>query len=272
MLKPKQLIDIEQLQQECEVYDHIQLKLNWDMLKNRASDQFDFFHYENDKLVAFLGLYPFGSKVEICGMVKPNERRKGHFYTLFQRGMTTVKQENFKSILLNAPASSVEAKLLLAKLGATYGFSEYQMRWKEKHLEEANGFTLRQANIADLDMRIRLDIEAFGILAEDAEESESRIDRDTDNTMFMIDVLGETVGKIRVKRENGEAWIYGFSILPTHQGKGIGRKVLQKVVKEQSKSGYSVHLEVETKNAHALRLYESIGFQVIHAQDYYNYN
>jgi len=271
MLKPKQLQDIEQLQQECEMHDHIQLKLNWEMLKNRESNQLDLLHYENDELVAFLGLYPFGSTLEICGMVKPIERRKGHFSRLFQQGMTTVKQENFKKILLNAPASSVEAKSFLAKQGACYGFSEHQMQWKEQHLDDVTGFTLRQANTEDLEMRIRLDIEAFGIPREDATAMESRIDGDADNAMFMIDVNEETVGKIRVKRESGETWIYGFSILPTHQGRGIGRKVLQKVVKEQSESGSSVHLEVETKNAHALRLYESIGFKVVHAQDYYTY-
>ncbi len=45
--------------------------------------------------------------------------------------------------------------------------------------------------------------------------------------MLMIDVNEETIGKIRVKREEGQAGIYGFSILPEQQGKGIGRKVLR---------------------------------------------
>lgn len=271
MLTQKQLEDIKQLQQECEIHDPIQLKLNWEMLKNRPADTLDFFHYENDLLVAFLGLYPFGSTVEVCGMVHPKERRQGHFSTLFQEGMKTAKQMSFKKILLNAPASSREAKSFLVKQGATYGFSEHQMQWKEKYLNEVSGIHLRVADDSDLNMRIRLDVEAFGISNEDAEAMESRIDGDADNAMLMIDMQEETVGKIRVKRENEEAWIYGFSILPTHQGKGIGRKALQKVVKEQSEAGYSVHLEVEANNAHALKLYESIGFTVIHAQDYYTY-
>lgn len=272
MLTEKQLEDINQLQQECETHDHIQLKLNWEMLRNRTSTQLDFFQYENDELVAFLGLYPFGSTIEVCGMVKPNERRKGYFSKLFQQGMAIAKQPPYNKILLNAPTSSAEAKLFLKTIGANYVFSEHQMEWKEKFLEELNGFTLRLANEKDLEMRVRLDVEAFGLTREDAHAMESRINEDSDNAMYMIDVNEETVGKIRVKRENGEAWIYGFSILPTHQGKGIGRKVIQKVVKEQATSGHSVHLEVETTNANALKLYESVGFVVIHAQDYYSYN
>lgn len=100
MLRTQQLIDIEQLQQECEAYDRLQLKLNWEMLRRRESDNLDFFYYENNELIAFLGLYPFGLTFEICGMVKPSERRKGHFQRLFQQGMEAVKQNGYKKILL----------------------------------------------------------------------------------------------------------------------------------------------------------------------------
>ncbi|TQR18480.1 GNAT family N-acetyltransferase [Psychrobacillus soli] len=272
MLSTKQLQDIEKLQKECAAYDYIQLKLNWEMLRNRESDQLDFLHYENDELIAFLGLYPFGSTVEVCGMVKPRERRKGHFSRLFQLGMVSAKENSFKRILLNAPASSTAANAFLAKQGATYGFSEHQMQWQERILEEVDGFTLRQATKADSDMRVRLSMEAFGLTEEDARATESRINGDVDNIMYMIDVNEGTIGNIRIKQENGEAWIYGFAILLEYQGKGIGRIVLQKVVKEQSASGHTVHLEVETKNTHALGLYESIGFIVVHAQDYYIYD
>lgn len=267
MLTTKQLLDIETLQKECEAHDHIQLKLNWEMLQNRVTDPLDVLHYENDELIAFLGLYAFGSTVEVCGMVKPSERRKNHFSQVFQKGMASAKQNGFQTILLNAPATSSEAKAFLTKHGAFYGFSEHQMQWQEKPLEEVDGFTLRQTTDEDLKIRVRLDVEAFGLTKKDAIIMESKLNPD----QFMIDVNDETIGKIRVAKKDGEAWIYGFSILPEHQGKGIGRKVLTRVVKEQSEAGHSVHLEVETKNAHALGLYESIGFKVVHAQDYYTY-
>ena len=272
MLTTKQLQDIEQLQKECEAHDGIQLKLNRDMLRDRQNDQLDYFLYEQDKLIAFLGLYPFGSTVEVCGMAKPTERRNLHFTHLFHQGMNTVEENGYKKILLNAPAGSKEAKAFLAHIGATYAFSEHQMTWREKDLETVDGFTLRHATEADLAMRVRLDAECFGIPEEDAKVTESRIDGETDTDMWMIDVGEETIGKIRVKREDGEAWIYGFSILSAFQGKGTGRKVLQHIVQEQRAKGYSVHLEVETRNSNALRLYESVGFEVVHAQDYYTYS
>jgi ribosomal protein S18 acetylase RimI-like enzyme len=271
MVTTQQLQAIKKLQKECETQDNLQLKLNWDMLENRESNQLDFLHYEKNELVAFLGLYSFGSTVEVCGMVKPSERRKGQFRLLFKKGMETAKQNGYKKILLNAPAGSHAAKAFLNKQGAVYSFSEHQMEWQESSLETVEGLTLRKANVDDLDMRVRLSVEAFGMAKEDALSKESLFDRKGDTDMLMIDVNEKTVGKIRVQRKDGQAWIYGFSILPEHQGKGIGRKVLRRVIKDQSSDGYSVHLEVETKNDHALGLYEAVGFKAVHSQDYYTY-
>lgn len=271
MLTTKQLKEIEILQKECEKNDSLQLKLNWEMLRNRETDQFDFLKYDNEELIAFLGVYAFGSTAEVCGMVKPSERRKGHFKELFNRAKVTMKHHGFKNVLLNAPASSDAGKAFLKTVGANYKFTEHQMQWLPQSLDDSAGFTLRHATIGDTEMRVKLDVEAFGVPEEDARAMESRIDSDEDTDMFMIALEDKTIGKVRVKREDGEAWIYGFCILPEYQGKGIGRKVLSEVVKGQSELGYSVHLEVETKNAHALKLYESVGFKAVHAQDYYVY-
>jgi len=271
MLTTKQLIDIEALQKECEIHDNLQLKLNWDMLKTRSDNNYDFLLYDKTELIAFLGLYPFGTTVEVCGMVKPTERRKHHFSKLFEEAMTFVKLQGFHKILLNAPAGSNEAKAFLKSINAVYSFSEHQMKWEQKDLEEVSGFTLRVAEQKDLPLRIRLNVESFGLDEESSLEIEKRVDSEMDNSVYIIDVQQESVGKIRVKVEDNEAWIYGFSILPHFRGKGIGRKVLQYIVKEYAIRGNSLHLEVETENSHALGLYKSIGFEIVHAQDYYIY-
>lgn len=260
----QQLHDVKKLQKECEIQGNFQLKLNWDMLENRDSTKLDFFQYEKGNLVAFLALYPFGSTVEICGMVKPNERQKGLFSSLFKKGLEIAKQNGYKEILLNAPTESHSAKKFLNKQGAIYEFTEYQMEWQDSFLEPVEGLTLRNATVNDLEISIRLSVEAFGMSKEDALSMET-------SDMLMIEVNEKTVGKIRIKRKDKQTWISFFSILPEYQGKGIGRKVLQKVIKEQTSEGFSVHLEVETKNDHALGLYKTLGFKVVHSQDYYLY-
>lgn len=268
-LSNNQLEAIETLQKEVEAHDHLEMKLNWEMLRERKTDRMDSLHYEGEELVGFLGLYGFGSTVEVTGMVKPSERRKGHFTKLFKEAMGAIQEHGFTTILLNAPASSEEAKQFLKKQGAEYAFSEHQMKWQPCELEAATGFTLRPVEERDAELRIQLDVEAFGLSREDSIATEGRITTEPDTDLWMIEVDGESIGKLRVKREGSEAWIYGFAILPEHQGKGIGRNVLRRIVKEQSEASYSVHLEVEATNAHALRLYESVGFKAHHSQDYY---
>ena len=269
MLTTKQLNDIESLQKECEIHDNLQLKLNWDMLKTRTDNTYDLLLYDKDELIAFLGLYPFGTTVEICGMVKPSERRKHHFSKLFEQAIAVARLKGFHKILLNAPASAEEAKAFLKVNNAVYSVSEHQMKWEQTELGEAQGFNLRLAEPKDLPLRIQLNIESFGLDEESSLEIENRVDLEMDNSVYIIDVPEGSIGKIRVKVEDNEAWIYGFSILPHFRGKGVGRKVLQYVVKKYASQGNSLHLEVETENAHALNLYKSIGFQIVHAQDYY---
>ena len=88
---------------------------------------------------------------------------------------------------------------------------------------------------------------------------------------MIIEAEGKTAEKMRVSELNGEAWIYGFAIFPELQGKGNGRKALSKVVKMEQQKGLPIFLEVEAKNTHALKLYESCGFRSYHSQDYYRY-
>jgi ribosomal protein S18 acetylase RimI-like enzyme len=85
----------------------------------------------------------------------------------------------------------------------------------------------------------------------------------------MIEWEGKSVGKMRISHTDGEAWIYGFAVHPDFQGRGIGRKALINVVLEQHQNGFPVFLEVEAKNANALKLYEACGFRAYHSQDYY---
>jgi ribosomal protein S18 acetylase RimI-like enzyme len=120
-------------------------------------------------------------------------------------------------------------------------------------------------------MEIQLDVLGFGLNESEASEMNRRIRENSSDQRLIIEVEGETVGKMRVSESNGEAWIYGFAVFPELRGKGIGRKALSKVVKIEDHKGLSIFLEVEAKNAHALGLYESCGFRSYHSQDYYEY-
>lgn len=268
MLSSKKLVDIKELQKACEAGEPFELKLNWDMLQSRPENEIhDLFHYEGEKLVGFIGLYGFGNKVELCGMVHPEYRRKGIFTQLFNHAEKVMKDRKYKQILLNAPTKSESAKGFLQTVSCSYAFSEHQMQWQEKELVKQEDVSLRLSTPEDLELEIQLDVQCFGYDDDGAREYNEQI-RLVDQYL-MIESGEKTVGKMRVSHSDGEAWIYGFAILPEYQGKGIGRRALTNVVVEEHKAGHSIFLEVEAKNANALRLYESCGFKAYHSQDYY---
>jgi ribosomal protein S18 acetylase RimI-like enzyme len=273
MLTEKELFEIKALQEVCEKEGGFHLKLNFDMLENRSEDcKEDFFHYEDGRLVGFLGSYDFGNKVELCGMVHPDYRRRGIFSRLLTMGLEEVKKRNIKTILLNAPTDSHTAKGLLKNIPCAFSFAEYQMKWQKTELAEDSSVTIRSSfSNDDLEMEIQLDVLGFGLNESEASEMNRRIRENSSDQRLIIEVEGETVGKMRVSESNGEAWIYGFVVFPEFRGKGIGRKALSKVVKIEDHKGLSIFLEVEAKNAHALGLYESCGFRSYHSQDYYEY-
>jgi len=273
MLTEKQLNDIKALQEVCEQEGGFHLKLNFDMLKNRAENsKEDLFHYEDDRLVGFLGSYYFGSKVELCGMVHPDYRRKGIFSKLLEMGLVEAKNRNVKTVLLNAPTDSQTAKEFLKTIPCTFSVAEYQMKWQKTELTEDPSITIRPSfSNDDRDAEIQLDVSGFGLNESDAREMSQNIRENNSDQRLIIEAEGKTAGKMRVTELGGEAWIYGFAVFPELRGKGIGRKALSKVVKMEDQKGLPIFLEVEAKNAHALGLYESCGFRSYHSQDYYEY-
>ncbi|MGJ7919430.1 GNAT family N-acetyltransferase [Neobacillus sp. LXY-4] len=271
MLTEKQLQDIKELQLVCEAEESIELKLNWDMLETRNSkEENDFFFYENGKLVGFLGLYGFGHKIEACGMVAPEFRRRGIFSSLVTKALMVIKSRDITEILLNAPGNSASGKGFLQSIPCKYAFTEYQMKWHETKLSDTDDVLVRVATPNDFETEIILDVECFGFEMDEASNFNRQIKQEANQQFYMIEVGGEAVGKIRVSHTDGEAWIYGFCVFPDSQGIGIGRKALSKVILKEQQQGYPIFLEVEAKNNQALRLYETCGFKAYHSQDYYH--
>ncbi|MCA1062972.1 GNAT family N-acetyltransferase [Rossellomorea sp. AcN35-11] len=272
MLTSKKLEDIKILQGICEKHDEINLKLNWDMLNSRTDSLDDFFHYHENQLVGFLGLYGFGETYELCGMVHPDFRGKSLFPALFEEAILSLKSRPVQKLLLNSPGTSTSGKALLEKMEAVYDFTEFEMKWKKSQLmTTSSDVQLRTASEKDIGTIIDLDEKCFQVVRSDAESYTRRLLEESGEGNMMIDHRNETVGKIRVERTNGQSFIYGFAILPSYQGRGIGRNALSQVVLKESKYTNDIFLDVAANNSHALKLYESSGFQTFYSQDYYRF-
>ncbi|WP_026693839.1 GNAT family N-acetyltransferase [Peribacillus kribbensis] len=267
------LHEIRELQDQCEKADGIQLKLNWGTLeKKEESELQDCSHFEDGRLIGFAGVYDFGNKVEICGMVHPDYRRKGICTGLYQKAMKMAGASRGREILLNAPENSLTAKEFLKNIPFEFSVSEFQMKWQEAQLEEEEGVELRLRTERDTSLEIELDHRCFGLKREEAASFNKSAVREDRQKALIVEQDGTPVGKMRVSCENGsDSWIYGFAVLPEFQGRGIGRKALKKIVLEEKRLGHDIYLEVEARNENALKLYTSTGFQPFYTQDYYRY-
>ena len=79
-----------------------------------------------------------------------------------------------------------------------------------------------------------------------------------DIRIVMLD--GEPIGMVKAYRDT-DAWIlHQVQILPSHQGSGLGRLVVEGVIATARTSGLPVRLSVLDGNP-ARRLYERLGFQ-----------
>jgi ribosomal protein S18 acetylase RimI-like enzyme len=272
MLTVQQLHDIEQLQKVCEKQGGYQLKLNDDMLRSRKHDQDDYFHYQEKRLVGYIGLYGFGSSYELCGMVHPDFRKKGIFAGLFQRALRSLEERRIKKLLINSPGSSQSGKAFIESLPAHYSFSEYQLKWEPRNLPAENkDIQLKPVTKEDQQFILELDDLCFNVKREDSLEFLETINKDEGNISFVIEHKGDKAGKIHIQHEQEKSFIFGFAVHPSLQGKGIGRSVLEMAVRTESQSNKSIFLEVAANNEQALKLYEKTGFVSYQIQDYFVY-
>ncbi|TDQ42955.1 GNAT family N-acetyltransferase [Aureibacillus halotolerans] len=264
----RKLEEIKELQSNVEKHDNIRLKLNWDMLaKRKNTGEYDYFHYTGQKLTGFLGVYDFGSKLEICSMVDASSRRQGVATSLFSQALSDWGASK-KEILYNYPEGSKSGEAFAKENGWVLAFTEYEMCCEISPGDEASVINVRDAQPTDEDMIYFLDTQGFEMSLEDA-KGIYYIQEDPTNGTQLIEVAGEIVGKMRLDIGETETWIYGFVIMEKHRGKGYGRAALWQVTKEQLRTKKRVCLEVVATNAGALHLYESCGYTSFGAQHYY---
>ncbi|MFD2369770.1 GNAT family N-acetyltransferase [Brevibacillus sp. GCM10020057] len=272
-LSADELAAVKQLVNVCNEHDGIDLKVNPDMLANRSGTHTeDFLCYVGEQLVGFLGMYVFhGGEAEVSGMVHPDYRRRGIFRALQARAAKHCRTRNIPHQLFIVQRASKSGKACMEQLGASYQFSEYWMDLDSgKTAKPAADIELRAAGPEDVETVIRLNVHGFQMDEARAREMSIRVEQEADARTFLIFTDGKPIGKISAKVTDGEGFIYGFCVHPDHQGKGYGRRALARTIELiRAQGAERMSLEVASENSGALGLYESCGFVVRSANDYY---
>ena len=90
--------------------------------------------------------------------------------------------------------------------------------------------------------------------------------------IFVYELEGEAIGYVtaRPNRETRIGWIPNLSVLPGHQGRGIGKALIGKAVDYLKQEGMRfVRIETIEQNETATALYPKVGFQEMARQIHY---
>lgn len=276
-LTDQDITDIYALQDICYSYDKVNLKLELEYRRDREKTmsglgQIDeFLYYANGKLVSYLSISCFGSRIgEITGMTHPDWRRRGIFTKLFDLASCELQRRDFRQVLLLADRKSVTGAAFIGSTGAKYDFSEYHMQLPELSASAGDG----QVSLRPADLNDRKEIQRQNMIFFNDVDEEDDIDSfgEDNASTYMAELDGKIIGKIRIEFFGTSAYILGFGILPEYRGQGLGRASLKEALRLIAERGIKrADLDVVATNANALNLYKSVGFMEESVMDYYDF-
>ncbi len=81
--------------------------------------------------------------------------------------------------------------------------------------------------------------------------------------LFFIGLLdGNVIGSIMAGYEGHRGWINYLAVVPEYQGRGYGRKLVQKAIDELRKIGcLKINLQVRKSNTSVIDFYKRLGFK-----------
>ncbi len=263
---------IADLERRVLVHDGGRLKLEWGVLGQRPPDEAnDLLAWDGDTLAGFCGIYDFGKDPELSGAVDPSYRRRGIGSALLDRTLELLAQRGRRSVLLVAPRATDSGRRFAQARGATFDHAEHHMELEGQPTGPPEprpstvGLWVRPAIEADRATVVSLLEDAFG------DGAAAFGATDPHDLALVVERDSAVVGTLRLSLEGNAAGVYGLAVRSDLRGRGIGRAVLYQVCLEARRRGaYTVTLEVEVGNDHALGLYTSVGFELRTTEDYFS--
>jgi RimJ/RimL family protein N-acetyltransferase len=88
-----------------------------------------------------------------------------------------------------------------------------------------------------------------------------------DSTTSVVTAYGVDVSRLRVVRTSELVELAGLQLLPAHQRRGIGTRIVRELMAEAAAAGQRFGLSVEKDNPRAQALYERLGLVVVGETD-----
>lgn len=266
---------IANLERLCNAAEDIEVKVGVESMPQRPTEGiWDFVCHSGEQLVGYLCFYTFDGRVaEVISMVHPKHRRRGVFRTMLTRAEAEMRTVGIERILYVVPSPAPSGLAMIKHLGTEFHEAEYSMRWSREPMpfEHNPALHLRAARPEDFEFLVACASQAFGDPEDVTRNLLLRTDTPDRTTYLGVLDDGTPVGMVRVQRiGQHHAPVFGFAVLPAHQGRGYGRQILADCVAMLRREGRTqIELEVVTENERGLHLYTTSGFDIVSAYRYY---
>lgn len=199
----------------------------------------------------------------------PPQNRDEVFSQLLGAVKGELARRGVGSLLFTVDKKDTPLGDILRRRGTPYEFSEFFLEYvpgSEKTSDNpGNGITevsLIPATLEDLSALAAINAEAFDGDVDTTLALFRNIIAQEDRQLFSICHESKKVGTVGIMEEQTQRYLFALAVKPALQGRGIGKAVLDRMVKRYGPGKKSLVLEVETKNTSALGLYKSSGFSV----------
>jgi GNAT superfamily N-acetyltransferase len=255
-----QIAQVMDLKERCEQRLGIAMLLTADFLRglDRPGNGALAF-IEDERLVGFVFFYSFAKEeAEACIFADPDQEWSTVSVSLLEATRAECRRRGHSRLLLLNDRRYLPGTELALAAGAKMSFSEHRMESTGIPTASAQSVELRR--VADDDPELRaVELECHGSFYSKP-----------DQARYLGISGGEPVGKIDVHEEGEDAELTGFCVVPRLRGKGLGRSILQSIVRLLRSQGKgNISLDVQTDNDVALSLYVRSGFEQRFTVDYY---
>lgn len=272
-LNHKDLAEINTLAGECNRFEALLMKLNWELMQDRPAHAInDFFLYKDNSLAGYLALYDCtATETEVSAMTHPRYRRQGIFRQLLAEARAELKERDVTTMRFICEYKSESGKSCMQAIGGQYESSQYKMtQVSDVRPTLLPELKVRLAEAEDIPHLVLMDQKCFNIDFSTLLAGLKHYKPEPYKRFWIASLDDQIVGKIHVMIGVDEVYLHGLCVLPDYQGRGYGAMILGHTVKQLTDERYKkISLEVACDNSHALRLYQQNGFQTATTYDYY---
>ena len=266
---------VKNLLDRCLQHDGFRVKLYWNILQNRLTQEFnDLFYFIDGNLAGYLALFTFEvDEAEISVMVHPKYRRRGIYKKLMAEAFLELQQRRISKCLCICPRGSVIDENYLRPFQPEYVFSQIEMSTtKVPVFQDLPEVQLRLAQSTDLSLVARIGAAGFASSFSEALQRFHENMQEKNRKIWILSIpKHEAIGKIHVRYdENNTAFIHDLCILPEYRGKKYALAMILDTMQMLHQEGKKIFsLDVECDNEGALKLYEKCGFKKVSAYDFW---